>query len=130
MTIVNKAMVTKAARLTSKAATQPQAEIKEIWPTLGCADHQGRCQAPSAEPAMKKMSVTSMRVLPPPAVSKRAGRTAAAELHAQSEQERADKDGNTDRPIFPMHRLAEKAALREHREEQQYCNRKHHHLRA
>ena len=68
MNAVNAAMAANATRLASKAGSQHQAEMSEIAPTFGCADHHGNCQAPIAEPTMKKNSVTSMRVLPPPAV--------------------------------------------------------------
>jgi hypothetical protein len=68
MNTVKPAIPAKPIKLISSAGNQPQAEMSETWPTLGCADHHGRCHAPSAEPAMKKNSVTSMRVLPPPAV--------------------------------------------------------------
>ena len=60
---------------------------------------------------------------------KRARRAAPAELHSESEQERADKHGRPDRAILPVHRLAEQAALREHGKEQQHRHREHHHLR-
>ena len=65
---VSAARAANPARLTASAGAQPQAEISEIGPKFGVADHHGRCQAPSAEPMMKKASVTSMRELPPPAV--------------------------------------------------------------
>ena len=61
-------MAAKPTRLTASAGSQPRDLMSEIEPILGVADHHGRCQAPTAEPTMKKAKVTSMRVLPPPAV--------------------------------------------------------------
>ena len=61
-------MAMKPARLSASAGSQPKDLISEIEPMLGVADHHGRCQAPTAEPMMKKAKVTSIRVLPPPAV--------------------------------------------------------------
>ena len=68
MTTVSAAMAAKPARLTASAGAQPHALMSEIDPKFGVADHHGRFHAPSAEPMMKKASVTSMRELPPPAV--------------------------------------------------------------
>src|ERR1700689_5215169 len=68
ITTVSAVMAANPARLTASAGAQPQAAISEIDPKFGVADHHGRLQAPSAEPMMKKASVTNMRELPPPAV--------------------------------------------------------------
>jgi len=50
------------------------------------------------------------------------------ELTAESEQERADEDRNSDLTMFAMGRVAAQRALRQHRKEQHDSHREHHHL--
>ena len=61
-------MAPKSARLSSSAGSQPKVAIIDTGPRDGVFCHQSKCSVPIAEPAMKAARVTTMRVLPPPAV--------------------------------------------------------------
>ena len=71
-----------------------------------------------------------MRALPPPHGEQRARRTAAAQLHTDPKDKRAEHHRYPDRRHQPDHRLAEQAARPQRREKQQHRQRQHHHLRA
>lgn len=117
MTIVNKAMANKTGEADQQGGDPtPSGDQRDLT-------YIGLRRPPRQMPGAKRGTCNEederhqhARIAASGSV-KRAGCTAAAELHAQSEQERADKDRNADRPIFSMHRLAEKAALREHGKE-------------
>jgi hypothetical protein len=62
-------MPPKSTRLTPSASHGPHVVTIDVAANAGCAVHQAMCAVPTTEPMMKKNSVTSMRVLPPPTLN-------------------------------------------------------------
>ena len=108
---------------------QAPALTSEVGASAGSADHQPKLAVAMTEPTMKNSSVTTMRVLPPPTANSVPG-AAAAQLHADAEQEGAQQHRHARRRDEAGHRLAEQRALRQHGEEQQHAQAQHEHLRA
>src|SRR5437667_127208 len=67
MTVAS-AISPNAVRLIARAGTAPNRVTSEIGFSAGVFSHHGMCAAPTTDPAMNASSVTSIRVLPPPAV--------------------------------------------------------------
>ena len=67
-TTVTAAIAANRTRLRASAVHGPHSFTSEVLGRVGRSVHQWKCAAPSVEPTMKKASVRSIRVEPPPTV--------------------------------------------------------------
>ena len=93
-------MAPNTARLIASAATGPKRATSEIGGRVGSAHQNGACAVPRTDPAMKKSSVIDHARAAAAHAEERARRAAAAELHADAEDERAGQHRHA-RPAAP-----------------------------
>jgi hypothetical protein len=72
---VASAIAANTARLIAKVGAQPNVSIRDTVPMFGCADHHGRCKAPTAEPTMNAASVKSAPAQAREVLRRRKGRS-------------------------------------------------------
>src|SRR5687767_7075609 len=69
MNIVNHAMTPNTNRLSASPSHGPIVVTSDVAANAGCAVHHPMWAVPMTEPMMKKNSVISIRVLPPPTLN-------------------------------------------------------------